>query len=183
MQALPRRNMLAFIITALIAFADQVTKQLIMNSGIALGENVDFIPWFVNITYVKNDGAAWGILDDARWVFMSLSTVAMIAIVYILIKYRRRHVVLEIGLAFVLGGGIGNMIDRVIYGSVTDFLHFTSENFPILNRSFPVFNVADIFVTVGAFVLIFYLVFLEPKVESRINAAAKPTDDTESHDS
>lgn len=149
-----------------------------MHSGLALGESADFIPWLVNFTYVKNDGAAWGMLDNARWVFMTLSTLAMLAIVYVLIKYRKRHVMLEIGLAFVLGGGIGNMIDRVVYGSVTDFLHFTSESFPILNRSFPVFNVADIFVTVGAFVLIAYLLFVESRAKDK---GDKPEDD--SHDS
>ncbi len=159
--------MLAAIITALIVVTDQITKQIVMHSGLALGESADFIPWLINFTYVKNDGAAWGMLDNARWVFMTLSSLAMLAIVYVLVKYRKRHVMLEIGLAFVLGGGIGNMIDRIIYGSVTDFLHFTSESFPILNRNFPVFNVADIFVTVGAFVLIVYLLFVEPRIESR----------------
>lgn len=149
-----------------------------MHSGLALGESADFIPWLVNFTYVKNDGAAWGMLDNARWVFMTLSTLAMLAIVYVLIKYRKRHVMLEIGLAFVLGGGIGNMIDRIIYGTVTDFLHFTSESFPILNRSFPVFNVADIFVTVGAFVLIAYLLFVESRAKDKDDKA-----EDDSHDS
>ncbi len=101
--------------------------------------------------------------SDKRWVFMVFSAVSMVIIVWLLYKEYHRHPLLNIALSMVLGGGIGNMIDRVRLGYVVDFFHVDFVEFAV-------FNVADSFITVGAILLIVYVVFFDAKVEARIKA-------------
>lgn len=128
-----------------------------------MGQKVDFIPWFINLTHTENKGAAWGIFADNRWVFLIFSTVAIVALTVFVIKVYRRSRLLNIGIAMVLGGGIGNMIDRIFIGEVTDFLYFTFFDFPV-------FNVADSFVCIGAVVIGVYVIFIDPKIERKLKA-------------
>ncbi len=170
--------MLAFFVTLGVVVLDQLTK-LIVRLSMDVGERVRFIPYVMNITYVENDGAAFGMLDNARWVFLVASTVTIVVIVWFLHKYGNRHPLLTTSLAFILGGGIGNMIDRLFVTNeageyvVTDF-------FETAFVKFAVFNVADSFITVGAILLGVYVIFYEPKVEKRIKAAEEAEkEDTE----
>lgn len=133
--------------------ADFVTKMIVQN-GFSIGQTKDFIPGFIEFLYIRNEGAAWGMLSDNRWVFLVLTAVALIVLPILLYKFGRRHFLLGLSLSMLLGGAAGNMIDRVFYGSVVDFLHFQMKNFPLLNETFPVFNVADCFVTLGAVLLV-----------------------------
>ena len=114
-----------------------------------------------HLTYCENTGAAFSMFSDNRWVFMVFSLIAMVLMTYLLVKFHGRHWMLSVSLAAVLGGGIGNMIDRVLCGYVVDFLDFQF-------MKFAVFNVADIFVTCGSVALAVYILFLEPKVERRL---------------
>lgn len=161
--------MLAFFVTLGVVVLDQLTK-LIVRLSMDVGERIRFVPYVMNITYVENDGAAFGMLDNARWVFLVASTVTIVVIVWFLHKYGDRHPLLTTSLAFILGGGIGNMIDRLFVTNeageyvVTDF-------FETAFVDFAVFNVADSFITVGAILLGVYVIFYEPKVEKRIKAA------------
>ncbi len=108
-----------------------------------------------HLTYVENRGAAFGILKDQRWIFIVLSIVAMLVIAaYVILKRKELHPLLLIALSFLFGGGIGNMIDRIAYGYVVDFLDFTLIDFAV-------FNVADTFVCVGAGLLILYILLHE----------------------
>lgn len=129
---------------------DQLTKWLAV---IYLSGEPSFPLWkdVFHLTFVKNEGAAFGMLSDHRWVFMIFSTVAIIALAVYLFRFPPKSRFVQITLAMIIGGGIGNMIDRVLLGYVIDFLDFTLINFAV-------FNVADSFVTVGAFLLIGYLV-------------------------
>ena len=123
---------------------DQVTKWLAV-TFLAGGDSVTVIPSVFRFTYVENDGAAFGMLDDHRWVFMVVSSVAIVGLLVFLWKFAPDSVWVKIGLSFIIGGGIGNMIDRVALGYVIDFLDFCA--FP---KIWPwVFNVADSFVCVG----------------------------------
>lgn len=149
--------MLVYIIVSAIIVLDQVTKYLV-TQYIPLHAEVDFIPFFINLTHYENEGASFGIFSSQRWVFMSLSTIAIIAIIIFLIKQYKRHILLTVSLAFILGGGIGNMIDRILRTVVVDFFKFTFVDFAI-------FNVADMFITFGAVMLGIYVVFFEKKVE------------------
>lgn len=106
----------------------------------------------LHLTYARNEGAAFGILSDQRWVFLVFSTVAIIGLLIYLFAYPPKQRFVKIVLAMIIGGGIGNMIDRTILGYVIDFIDFTLIDFAI-------FNVADSFICVGAFLLIGYLIW------------------------
>ncbi len=129
---------------------DQLTKALAV---VYLQGEPSYPLWqdVLHFTFVKNPGAAFGMLSENRWIFMVLSTVAIIGILFYLFWFRPKEKLLVISLAMIAGGGIGNMIDRVLFGYVVDFIDFTLIDFAV-------FNVADSFVTVGAGILILYLV-------------------------
>lgn len=154
--------MLAAIIAIVAVVLDQVSKYIVVQN-IELRGKVPFIDGFMSFYHTRNTGAAFSMLSDSRWVFMVFSTISMGIIVYLLYKEYKRHILLNISLAMILGGGIGNMIDRVRLGYVVDF--FCTEFV-----DFAIFNVADCFITVGAVVLGVYIVFFEPKIEKRLRA-------------
>ena len=138
---------------ALIVALDQISKWLVV-ANIPLHESVDVIPGVFKFTYIRNDGAAFGMLDDARWVFMILSTVAIVGVIAYMFMKKPTSKLLCISLAFMVGGGIGNMIDRICLGYVVDFLDFCA--FPKLWMW--TFNIADSFVVVGAGMLMLWMV-------------------------
>lgn len=154
--------MLAAVIAVLAVIADQITKYIVVEN-IELRGTVPFIPGFMSFYHTRNTGAAFSMFSDQRWVFMVFSFISMGLIIFILIKEYKRHKLLNIALAMVLGGGIGNMIDRIRFEYVVDF--FKTEF-----MDFAVFNVADCFITVGAVLLGVYVIFFEPKVEKRLKA-------------
>ena len=101
-------------------------------------------------------GAAFGMMKNSRWIFLVISFVAIIGIIIYLIKFAPKNRLCQLSLAFILGGGIGNMIDRLALGYVVDFIDFRLINFAV-------FNVADSFVCVGAALLIVYVLFIDGK--------------------
>ena len=128
---------------------DQLTKWLAV---VYLQGEPSFPLWrdVLHFTYTENTGMAFGMLKDHRWVFMVFSTVAIVALAIYLFRFRPESRWMQISMAFIIGGGIGNMIDRIILGYVVDFIDFTLINFAI-------FNVADSFVCIGAGMMIAYL--------------------------
>ena len=137
---------------ALIVLLDQLSKSFAVNN-LPEGVTVKFVDPILNFHYHENSGAAWGILADHPWVFIVLSTVAVVAIIAFFIIYRKKPLplLLKIGLSFIAGGGIANLIDRYSQHYVVDFLEFGFFDFPI-------FNVADSFVTVGSALIIVYII-------------------------
>ena len=174
--------LLIAIIVGSIAL-DQLTKWLTV-VYLNLHESIPLWDGVFHFTYERNPGAAWGILKDNRWVFMVFSTVAIIGLSIYLFGFCKQSKWIKIPIAMIIGGGIGNMIDRVLLGYVIDFLDFTLIDFPV-------FIVADSFVTVGAFWLIGVLV-LETvreikqeriKKKAAVSDRADVTDDKqEAHD-
>lgn len=147
-------------------FADQLTKQLVVNF-LDREEPFYVIKGVFRFSYVENRGAAFGMLDDHRWVFMIISTVAIVGIIFYMWKFCRDSKLLCLGLSLIVGGGIGNMIDRIFLGYVIDFLDFCA--FPSLWMW--VFNVADACVCVGAAIVVLSLlidVVKESKKKSEI---------------
>lgn len=146
-----------------IVFFDQLTKWLTV-INLDLGESFTVIEGFFNFKYVQNTGAAFSMFDepDQRWIFMSISTVAIIALSVYLWFNRKSPKLMCIGLSFILGGGIGNMIDRTMLGYVIDFLDFilfkTSAGVPV---HFATFNIADSFVCVGVGLFALHIVLEE----------------------
>ena len=147
------------LITVGVVVLDQITKWLAVEYLIPVG-TVPIIKDALHLTYVENPGAAFGMMQNSRWIFLLVSTVAIIAIIIYLIKFAPKNKLALLSLAFILGGGIGNMIDRVALGYVVDFIDFRLINFAV-------FNVADSFVCVGAALLIIYVLFIEGKENKR----------------
>ena len=148
--------------------ADQAVKLLVV-STMQLGETGRFLPPLLQLTRVHNYGAAWSSFSGARWLLVILTAAGMAAIAWLLVKIVR-HPLGQWSLAIILGGGIGNLIDRVRLGYVVDMLE-------TMFIDFPVFNVADVFVvcgTVGA--LIYYLAFYSKSDEKNWGNKADGTD-------
>ena len=140
------------IIIAVLIILDQATKTYVRNN-LPLGVKNEVIPDFFYFTHVENTGAAFGILKNGRYFFIVLTIIASLIIIYLLLKSKNR--VYSLALSFILGGAIGNLIDRIVVGSVVDFLEFHFWSY-----RFPVFNVADTFVTIGTILLAYYLIFI-----------------------
>lgn len=140
---------LILAIIAGVICLDQLTKWLAV---IYLQGEASFPLWkdVLHFTYSENTGMAFGMMKDQRWVFMVLSTVAIVGLLVYLFIFRPKSRWMQVAMAMIVGGGIGNMIDRIALGYVVDFIDFTLIDFAI-------FNVADSFVCVGAGILIVYL--------------------------
>ena len=151
------------IIAAVIAIADQLTKWAIIE-WIPLYDKVP-LNSFINLTHQKNPGAAFSFLADAggwqRWFFVALSSVVSVVIAVWLWRIRRDgQTLLSSGLALVLGGAIGNLIERILLGHVTDFIQVWFGSW-----AFPSFNVADAGISVGATLLIIDALFISGREE------------------
>ena len=141
------------IFAALIVVADQITKYLTV-ALIPLYSRVDFIPGLLSFTYVQNTGAAWSIFEGMQWMFALIFLVLTAAVLYEYFKSPLPFSTFERWcIAAIYGGGLGNMIDRVRLGYVIDMI---KTDFMV----FPVFNVADCFITCGCFAMIFSLLFI-----------------------
>ena len=141
----------AVSIALAVILLDQVSKILIV--AYLYEGQCDIIPYVLRFTYVENRGMAFGMLQNHRWVFLVLSVVGLTLLGFYLWRYVRRRLSV-VGIALILGGGIGNMIDRVFRGFVVDFIDFCA--FPALWSW--VFNIADAAVCVGAAIFILDLV-------------------------
>ncbi len=158
--------MLWIILLILTVFVDQLSKWLVV--ALLQGKpSFDVIKGVLRFTYVENDGAAFGMLDNARWVFLVLSTVMIIALIFYIVKYKPKSKWVMTSLILIVGGGIGNMIDRIMLGYVIDFIDFCA--FPNLWKW--VFNIADSCVCVGVFMLSVWLISDTVKEYKREKAA------------
>lgn len=139
-----------YYIIAFVAFlVDQGTKYLIA-SRMDIGEQISVIGNFFLITSHRNRGAAFGILEDQRWFFIVITTIVVIAIIWYLKKVMKtKNKLLPVALSLVLGGAVGNFVDRVIAGEVVDFLQFNFGSY-----EFPIFNVADSCIVIGVALII-----------------------------
>lgn len=153
---------------------DQVTKLLAVKYLMPV-DTVPIIKNVLHLTYLENTGAAFGSLKNSRWVFLAVSTFAIIALVFYMFRFKPKNRVLSAGLAFIIGGGIGNMIDRLAKGYVVDFVDFRLINFAV-------FNVADSFVCVGAALVIIYIFFFAEKEDKNAKNEKKESKNEENTD-
>ena len=144
--------MLCFVFAALVVLLDQLFKRWIVLT-LMVNEETVLIRGIVNLYHTNNPGAAFSILPDQRWLLAAISFVAAIVLIAILLRYNEGFWG-TLGLASVLGGAVGNLIDRVFHGYVVDMFRFT-----FMNIDFAIFNIADIFITLGMITFcIFFIV-------------------------
>ena len=140
------------LFAALIVGADQVTKFLTV-ANIGLHQEVEFIPGFLGLTYVRNPGAAFSSFEGQQWLFALIFLVFTVLVVREFVKKTMPFTTFERRcIAAIYGGGLGNMIDRVRFGYVVDMIETKF-------MEFPVFNVADCFITCGCILMIISLIF------------------------
>lgn len=151
-----------YILAFLVVVFDQVTKWLVVKY-MELGESIPLWQDVFHLTSHRNTGAAFGILENQRWFFVVITIFILAGIIYYLRRVRSTQPLLSLGLALVLGGALGNFIDRALFGEVVDFLHFVLINFPI-------FNVADSAITIGVGFIILDTLFemKKPKTEESV---------------
>lgn len=141
------------IIIILGVILDRITKMWALKD-LAIGRDLIIIKNFFQFSYLENTGAAFGIFRD-KTIFLAIITfIIAIGILFYLFKYKPQSLILRLSLAFIISGAIGNLIDRVYYKYVVDFilLHYKDVYY------FPTFNVADIFVTMGTALLALYVI-------------------------
>lgn len=152
---------LFYIITLVVIAIDQYTKWLIVKN-MELYEQITVIKNLFWITSHRNEGAAWGILQGQMIFFYIITVIVIAAIVYYLEKHAAHSKLLMIGLNLILGGAIGNFIDRIFRKGVVDFL-----DFDIFTYNFPIFNIADSALVVGVG-LVIIATFIEDKKEKQV---------------
>ena len=150
--------MISYILAVAAALAvygaDQYTKHYIAARYVLGADGKTLIPGIIDIIYVKNDGGAWGMLGGSTWLLLSLTIVIMLVCIAMLLKYGAKNKIMFWAIILIVSGGLGNMTDRIFRGGyVVDFLHFTFW------KSFPVFNVADCYITVAVAVLLIFIIF------------------------
>lgn len=154
-----KRNILAVAAIVLLAAFDQFTKYLVV-ANMKLGESIPLIKGVFRLRYIRNDGAAWSILEGKQIVFIILTPIVIffLAKMFISLPEEKKYTPIRVITVFLTAGAIGNLIDRIwggevlFQGSVVDFFDFCLINFPV-------FNVADIYVSLSVVVLFVLMVF------------------------
>ncbi|MFD0897243.1 signal peptidase II [Loigolactobacillus binensis] len=139
------------ILLVLVVGADQWLKYWI-TTHLALQQVQNLLPNLFSLTYLRNNGAAWSILQGQQLFFMILTPLVIIVLGYLLFKARHQHWLYAVGLTLMIAGALGNFIDRLRLGYVIDMLQLDFINFPI-------FNLADSALTVGVILVFVYLIF------------------------
>ena len=148
------------VISSLIILLDQIVKLLITHN-LVVGESIKIINNFFYITYVNNSGAAWSILTGNRILLIVITLLVLFIIYKYLIKNKKLQKIEQIIYGLLVGGVIGNLIDRVVRGYVIDYLDFY-----IFNYDYPIFNIADAAIVI-AVILLIYLIIKGDKYDSR----------------
>lgn len=141
------------LISSIVVLLDQGLKYFIA-TNYQLGEVHQVIPGILSFNYLQNTGAAGNILSGKMWLFYLISFLVIPVLVYYLFSKKYSHWVFKLGLALVLGGVIGNLIDRI-------HLKYVIDMFQLDFMSFNIFNIADAGISVGIFLLFIYLLFLD----------------------
>lgn len=155
--------MLYAILAAALVALDQLVKYLV-RAHIPLGGNLPFIPCLLDLTYVQNTGAAFSLLRQHTWLLTLISAVVVAAMCLLILKGFFKNALGRWAAALVLAGGVGNLIDRVVLGFVTDM-------FQTVFMDFAVFNVADCCITVGVPLLFLYVWLYMGKDEKKEGGA------------
>lgn len=136
-----------YLLISIIVFLDQIIKYYILNN-FSHGQSQAVIEGVFHLTYVKNTGAAFGIFKNANDFFVIVSILIILFLLFYRYYYFKRNIYINISIGLIIGGAIGNLFDRILLNYVVDYLDF---------RVWPVFNLADSAIVVGAGILIIYI--------------------------
>jgi signal peptidase II len=137
-----------YILAFSIILIDQWSKELVIRH-MDLYESVEIIENMFYLTSHRNRGAAWGIMQGQMWFFYIITTIVVIGIIYYLVKHTKNEPFIGYTLSLILGGAIGNFIDRIFRGEVVDFI-----DVHIFSYDYPIFNIADSALVVGAITIV-----------------------------
>ena len=166
--------MLYAILAVLLVVLDQASKYAV-RANIDLGRSVPFLPYLMDLTYVRNTGAAFSILRQHTWLLTLTSAVVVLVMCRLIVKGFFKNALGRWSAALVLAGGMGNLIDRAVFGFVTDMFRTTFMDFAI-------FNVADCCVTVGVPLLFLYVLLYVGKEEVRSGPDGETDSEPEKED-
>ena len=138
-----------FSLTLIVLIIDIISK-LIIKHYLTLDNSIHVIRGFFDLTYVRNTGVAWSFLDNNKYFVLILSGLIIMGIVYYIYKEKPNRKITKLAYSLILGGALGNFINRVFYGYVIDFL-----DFKIFGYSYPIFNIADVFIVLGVIILMY----------------------------
>ncbi|NJD04101.1 MAG: signal peptidase II [Ruminiclostridium sp.] len=151
--------MLQIAIVLILVVIDRYSKYIV-NKNIGYGDRISVIDNFFYLTNHDNYGAAWGVFQNGRYIFITMTVI--VAIILIILMARTRSKFLKLALSVILGGAFGNLIDRVYKGGVTDFLDFYIGSY-----HFPTFNAADSCIVAGTILLAIYMLFIYKEPENK----------------
>lgn len=157
-KSLRNKIIVLVVLSVAILALDLITKYVICGM-FAENEGITAIPYLFNIIVVHNEGAAWGILSGNQIGLIILSVLLFAFLIWYFVKEKKKSWLLVISMAFIYGGCIGNLFDRIVFGYVRDFIQFAFW------QSFPIFNFADVFLTVGVILFAIYLIIFLVKKE------------------
>ena len=137
------------IVFTIIFLAIDICSKLIISKCINVNESIEIIKNLLNITNVRNTGVAWSLFDNQQILVLSVSTIIIIGIIAYIIKNKPNTISEKLAYSLILGGAMGNLIERIIHGYVIDFIDVY-----IFGYNYPIFNLADTFIVIGAIWLI-----------------------------
>lgn len=147
-----KTNIIFFIMFVLLVFIDQLSKQAALK--FLRDSDITLIPGVLELHYLENKGAAWGILQDKTWLLLAVTAAVLFVIVYVFyrISYGEKFRFLRFCIILLAAGALGNFIDRIMNHYVIDFIYFSLINFPV-------FNFADCFVCISAALILYCILF------------------------
>lgn len=147
--------MLYFIIILFAVLSDQIAKYLAV-AHLKTAGSIKLIPGLLNLSYVENKGAAFGMLQNGRALFLVLTAAVLLLLLVYTLKTKPENILYKLSVSMVAGGATGNFIDRALRGFVVDMLEFSFIDFPV-------FNIADVFIVCGSILFCVYIIFFEAK--------------------
>lgn len=149
--------MVYFLIVIIALGLDQFVKAWVI-SHIALGTSQPVIPGVLSLTHLQNRGAAWSMLEGQQWFFYIITVVALVVVAF-LWRDSQGHRMYRSGLALMVAGALGNFIDRL-------FLHYVTDMFQLDFIHFPIFNIADMCLTIGVILVMVHVLFFDKEAQS-----------------
>lgn len=149
------------IISIILLCIDQISKLLVVNL-LTKTDSITIIKNFFYLTYINNDGAAFSILVGKRIFLILIAVLVIVMLIHYIKKNNIQNKLELVSISLIIGGSLGNLMDRVVRGYVIDFL-----DFKIFNYNFPIFNLADTFIVIGVILLLLKEIRKENNLDSR----------------